>query len=80
MKSLADKCVAEKEAAILDCEAQKTRMMTIMENYKSDNDKNLATKVEEVKTLKRKLENLESKQNSRVGGFLLFFSIGITSV
>lgn len=80
MKSLADKCVAEKEAAILDCEAQKTRMMTIMENYKSDNDKNLAAKVEEVKTLKRKLENLESEQNSRVGGFLLFIHLGITSV
>lgn len=70
MKVLADRCVAEKEAAVLDCETQRARMMQIMEDYKSDNDKNLATKVKEVQTLKAELENLKKKQTNKVGKIL----------
>ena len=64
--AVAERSVAEREAAIQDCETQRSRLMQMMENYKTENDRNLNNKVKEVQALKMELDNIKLKQTGKV--------------
>lgn len=64
LKELADQCTSEKEDMYKQCEGQKSEMTSIMQNYKSDHDKQMAKKEKEIKALKYKLEITTNKHKT----------------
>ena len=52
MNEITEKCIKEKEDMYKKCEHQRSEMSTIMQNYKTDNDRLVTVKEKEIESLK----------------------------